>query len=178
MRVCECCGEGSSFGNRLQILSIWFKRNSRKKKKKTILMIPDRKISVHQPWFWQPWQLRMWKGIMQEMHKINTSPIRCVAQRERESCKQMKGRGRGRREMALLVIKGVCMCMSVFGDVIIALPALWLCAPGGWADPPRRPARGAGNTGGLCLLRVGAGWPPSGVCRNPGGGREDRGGKG
>lgn len=84
----------------------------------------------------------------------------------------------GKREMALLVVEGVCMCMFFFRDVIVALPALWLCAPAGWADPPRPPARGAENTGALCLLRVGAGWPPSGVCRNPGGGREDRGGQG
>lgn len=60
-----------------------------------------------------------------------------------------------------------------FEDVVAALPAQWLCAPGGWADPPRRPARGAENTGGLCPLRVGARWPPSGVCRNPGGGMKE-----
>lgn len=94
-----------------------------------------------------------------------------------EIANQGKEKGEwGRREMALLVVEGVCMFF--FRDFIVALPALWLCAPGGWADPPRCPARGAENTGGLCLLRVGAGWPPSGVCRNPGGGREDRGGQG
>lgn len=60
-------------------------------------------------------------------------------------------------------------------DAVAALPAQWLCAPGGWAGPPRRPAPGAENTGGLCLLRVGARWLPSGVCRNPGAGRKDRG---
>lgn len=75
--------------------------------------------------------------------------------------------------MALLVVEGVRMCKSFFWDV--ALPAQWLCAPAGWADPPQHPAQGAENTGGLCLLRVGAGWPPSGVCRNPGGGREGEG---
>lgn len=80
--------------------------------------------------------------------------------------------------MALLVVQGVSMCKSFFRDIIVALPAQWLCAPEGWADPPRCSAQGAENTGGLCLLRVGAGWPPSGVCRNPGGGREDRGGQG
>lgn len=63
------------------------------------------------------------------------------------------------------------MCKSFFRDIIVALPAQWLCAPGGWADPPQCSAQGAANTGGLCLLRVGAVWPPSGVCRNPGGGR-------
>lgn len=45
--------------------------------------------------------------------------------------KRKKKGERGRREMALLVVKGVCMCMSFFGNVIVALPALWLCVPGG-----------------------------------------------
>lgn len=65
------------------------------------------------------------------------------------------------------------MCEPFSEDVVAALPAQWLCAPGRWADPPRRPAQRAENTGGLCLLRVGARWPPSGVCRNPGGGRKE-----
>lgn len=72
--------------------------------------------------------------------------------------------------MALLVEEGVRGLSSQ--DVVIALPAQWLCAPGGWADPPQCPARGAGSTGGQCLLGVGARWPPSVVCRNPGGGRQ------
>lgn len=72
--------------------------------------------------------------------------------------------------MALLVVEGVSGLSSQ--AVIVALPALWLCAPEGWADPPQCPARGAESTAGLCLLGVGARWPPSGVCRNPGGGRE------
>lgn len=76
--------------------------------------------------------------------------------------------------MKLLVVTE-CACAHLSsGEVIIALPALWLCAPGGWVDPPQYQAQGAENTGGLCLLRVGARWPPSGVCRNPGGGREDK----
>lgn len=50
----------------------------------------------------------------------------------------------------------------------LALPALWLCVPGEWGDPYQYSAPRAENTGGLCLLRVGEGWPPSGVCRNPG----------
>lgn len=65
------------------------------------------------------------------------------------------------------------VCEAFSEDVVTALPAQWLCAPGGWADPPRRQAQGAENTGGQCLLRVGARWPPSGVCRNPGGGRKE-----
>lgn len=71
-------------------------------------------------------------------------------------------------------VSGESLVFNTFSeDVVTALPAQWLCAPGGWADPPRCPTQGAENTGGLCLLRVGARWPPSEVCRNPGGGRKE-----
>lgn len=63
-------------------------------------------------------------------------PLQRVAERERNTCKQNKKKEKkrkkgeqGRREMALLVVEGVCM--SFFGYVIVALPALWLCVPGG-----------------------------------------------
>lgn len=111
---------------------------------------------------WQ--QLKVWKN---EARHENKPCMRCGR----------KGGGRsGTNESRSRVrSRGGVSGGSLFKDAVAALPARWLCAPGGWAEPPRCPARGAGNTGGLCLLRVGARWLPSGVCRNPGGGREDRG---
>lgn len=69
------------------------------------------------------------------MCKTKMGPLQRVAERERNTCKENKKKKRkkkgeqGRREMALLVVEGVCM--SFFGYVIVALPALWLCVPGG-----------------------------------------------
>lgn len=106
------------------------------------------------------------------------------ARHENKPCMRCgrKGRGRSKTNESRSRVKrrdGVSgeslVCEPSFKDAVAALPAQWLCAPGGWADPPRCPAQGAENTGGLCLLRVGARWLPSGVCRNPGGGRKDRG---
>lgn len=111
------------------------------------------------------------------MHNIKISTQQHVARGGVKTNEKKRDRV-GRRKMALLVVEGVRICKSFFWDVIVALPAQWLCAPGGWADPPQRPAQGAESTGVLCLQRVGAGWPPSGVYRNPGGGREDSGGQG
>lgn len=80
------------------------------------------------------------------MHKIKTSDLktRCK-KRADESCKRVVGVRRRRRDDTVSDGGGwVRMCKPFLqgdqGGMVVALPAQWLCAPAGWAEPPQCPA--------------------------------------
>lgn len=102
--MCEWCGEGVSFGVERDGKCCQFRfnltmENYKKRKPRSIMVTPDQKTvkfpikNKHRPTIILTTITNLdVKGekLGNMMHNIKTSPIKHVAQRERECCKQMK----------------------------------------------------------------------------------------
>lgn len=101
-RMCEWCEEGVSFGVESDLQICQFGLNVKRWIPKRMMISDQRNIrfsyeNTQRPTMILTTMTSLYvkrEKLRNMMHEINTSPIRRVAQRERESCKQMKRRGR------------------------------------------------------------------------------------